>query len=106
MEHVSFTHMEHGTAEDYALIDSQFKKHVSSHLPDYLMEILRSMAGPTFGYQIDRYRHSLQSATRALKNNEKYPNGFLSMFQLAIMQIKDSNAVSITIGMLNPSTPT
>ena len=70
MEHVSFTHMEHGTAEDYALIDSQFKKHVSSHLPDYLMEILRSMAGPTFGYQIDRYRHSLQSATRALKNNE------------------------------------
>ena len=70
MEYVSFTHMEHGTAEDYALIDSQFKKHVSSHLPDYLMEILRSMAGPTFGYQIDRYRHSLQSATRALKNNE------------------------------------
>ncbi|HIG24437.1 MAG TPA: HD domain-containing protein [Acidimicrobiia bacterium] len=70
MKTVNFVHMEDGTAEEYALITDRFTEHVQEHLADQLMVTLRTMAGPTFGYQIDRFEHSLQSATRALRNGE------------------------------------
>ena len=38
MEYVSFTHMEDGTAEDWALINSEFNAHASKHLPDSLID--------------------------------------------------------------------
>lgn len=67
---VSWTAMEHGTADDYAFLDSQHYAHVRTGLVDNLLSILQCLRGPTLGYQIDRYDHSLQSATRALRNGE------------------------------------
>lgn len=67
---VSWTAMEHGTAEDYAFLDSQHYAHVRTGLVDNLLDILQWLRGPTLGYPIDRYDHSLQSATRALRNGE------------------------------------
>ena len=34
-------------------------------MSDRLLELLKSMKGDKLGYQVDRYTHSLQSATRA-----------------------------------------
>ena len=34
-------------------------------MPDRLLELLKAMKGDKLGYQVDRYTHSLQSATRA-----------------------------------------
>ena len=62
--------MEHGTAEDYELLDAAFYTHARTGLVDNLLNILQCLRGPTLGYQIDRYDHSLQSATRALRNGE------------------------------------
>ena len=62
--------MEHGTAEDYEFLDRQHYAHTRSGLVDNLLNILQCLSGPTLGYQIDRYDHSLQSATRALRNGE------------------------------------
>ena len=67
---VAWTAMEHGTAEDYAFLDGEFYAHARSALVDNLLTILGHLRGPTLGYQIDRYDHSLQSATRALRNGE------------------------------------
>ena len=67
---VSWTAMEHGTADDYAFLDSQHYAHVRTGLVDNLLSILQCLRGPTLGYQIDRYDHSLQSATRAWQNGE------------------------------------
>ncbi|WP_419915458.1 HD domain-containing protein [Candidatus Poriferisodalis sp.] len=67
---VSWTAMEHGTADDYAFLDSQHYAHVRTGLVDNLLNILQCLRGPTLGYPIDRYDHSLQSATRALRNGE------------------------------------
>ena len=34
-------------------------------MSDRLLELLKAMKGDKLGYQVDRYTHSLQSATRA-----------------------------------------
>ena len=57
-------------ADDTRIIGEAFEAHARANLPDQLLDMLRSMRGPTFGYRVDRYRHSLQSATRALRNGE------------------------------------
>ena len=64
METVSFTKMEDGTAEEYAFLETLYTK-CSHDLPDRVMGFLKQMQGDRLGYQIDRYDHSLQSATRA-----------------------------------------
>lgn len=68
---VSFTRMEDGTAEDFAIVVERANAHLHSHLVDNLLDMLRSMRGDTLGYKVDRYEHSLQSATRALRDGAR-----------------------------------
>ena len=67
---VEWTEMRHGTKVDYERLDTAFTAHARGALVGNLTNILGMLAGPTLGYQIDRYQHSLQSATRALRNDE------------------------------------
>lgn len=64
MQHISFTRMSDGTREEYQWL-AQFNKEVCDRAIDNVVSLLRLMQGPKLGYQIDRYQHSLQSATRA-----------------------------------------
>ena len=64
MQHVSFTRMDEGTAEDYAFLNALEDEFVVA-LPDRLLAALTSLEGSLAGYQINRLEHSLQSATRA-----------------------------------------
>ncbi|TPW28688.1 HD domain-containing protein [Pararhizobium mangrovi] len=64
METVSFTRMENGTTEDYALLDRLERKHVAE-LPDRIMDHLRALEHSLEGYKVSRLEHSLQAATRA-----------------------------------------
>ncbi len=70
MEQVTFVHMDQGTKEDYEFLKPLFADHAQSVLVDNLMGMLKMLEGPKLGYQVDRYTHSLQSATRALRNDE------------------------------------
>lgn len=63
--------MEDGTKEDYERLTPAFEDHSRSTLVDNLTTMLGMLAGPTLGYQIDRYQNSLQSATRAMRNGER-----------------------------------
>lgn len=67
---VSWTSMEHGTKEDYEFLTPLFEEHAVAGLVDNSLQILKMLQGPTLGYQVDRYEHSLQSASRALRNDE------------------------------------
>ncbi|SMF17811.1 Predicted HD phosphohydrolase [Tistlia consotensis] len=71
MDQVSFIRMEDGTAEDYALLDRVEKEHNRGRIGGEAIALLERMRGPTMGYKIDRYRHSLQSATRALRDGRE-----------------------------------
>ncbi len=61
---VSFTRMDQGTVQDYALLDKFEKQHIRS-LPDRLIEALSNLEHSLAGYKLSRLEHSLQSATRA-----------------------------------------
>lgn len=67
---VNWTAMADGSADDYRQLDALYRDHTASMLISHLMHTFRQLEGPTLGYQIDRARHSRQSATRALRNGE------------------------------------
>ncbi len=67
---VTWTEMADGTAEDYIHLDGLYRQHATDHLVDSLLNAVRMLEGPMLGYQVDRARHSRQSATRALHNDE------------------------------------
>ena len=64
MKSVSFTRMADGTAEEYDFLTPLYEK-CRNGVSDRLLELLKAMKGDKLGYQVDRYTHSLQSATRA-----------------------------------------
>jgi predicted HD phosphohydrolase len=66
-ETVSFTRMDQGTRQDYALLGRRYREHQAG-LADNLLGVLGQMAGDRLGYRIDRYQHSLQTATRAQRD--------------------------------------
>lgn len=69
-ETVTWTRMADGTRADYEMLGRKYSKHVDSELVGNLINLLGVLKGPRLGYQIDRYHHSLQSASRALRADE------------------------------------
>ena len=64
---VGFTRMIDGTKEDYELLERQERRHIAE-LPDKVLGLLRGLDGSFGGYQVTRLEHSLQTATRALRD--------------------------------------
>ena len=64
MKTVAFTRMADGTAQEYAFLAPLYAA-TRANVPDALMALLARMRGDALGYQVDRYTHSLQTATRA-----------------------------------------
>jgi len=64
---VSFRRMEDGTREDYELLDEAEREFVR-RLPDRLLASLSRLDNSLEGYPVSRLEHSLQAATRALKD--------------------------------------
>ena len=102
MKTVSFVDMVDGNRDDYELIFAEVAAHKAQHLPDQLMDTLRSMRGPTFGYRIDRYRHSLQSATRALRNGESDEMVVAALFHDIADPIAPENHSAVAAEILKP----
>ena len=64
---VSFHRMEDGTREDYELLDRSERAYVRA-LPDHVLGALAKLDHSLPGYPVSRLGHSLQAATRALKD--------------------------------------
>jgi predicted HD phosphohydrolase len=64
---VSFRRMADGTREDYELLD-RAERAYALQLPDRVLESLRKLDHSLDGYPISRLQHSLQTATRALRD--------------------------------------
>ena len=65
---VSFTSMAAGTREDYELLE-RLEAEFAASTADRVLEQLRRLAGSLGGYKVDRLEHSLQSATRAYRDD-------------------------------------
>jgi predicted HD phosphohydrolase len=64
----TFTRMDDATPEELAVVIAEAQHHLNDRVADRLLEQLDTLKGPTLGYQVDRYEHSLQTATRALRD--------------------------------------
>ena len=64
MKTVSFTAMADGTKQDYELI-AKLETEYQQGTTDRVLDSLKALRGVQPGYQVDRYEHSLQTATRA-----------------------------------------
>lgn len=64
---VSFRRMEDGTREDYELLERSERGYIHA-LTDRLLAALRKLDQGLQGYPVTRLGHSLQTATRALKD--------------------------------------
>ena len=67
METVSFTAMADGTKEEYEFLRAQ--EHEVS-VADHVLGLFETVRGSSGGYQITRYEHALQTATRAHRAGE------------------------------------
>jgi predicted HD phosphohydrolase len=66
-DRATFARMEASTPEDWKKIGSEFMG-FAQRLPDRLIVHLKLLDGDYGGFPVDRYTHSLQTATRALKD--------------------------------------
>ena len=66
-ETIDFINMTDGTRTEYELLDRHYRR-FCEELPDRLMTHLSLLSGDLMGYKIDRFQHSLQSATRAFRD--------------------------------------
>jgi predicted HD phosphohydrolase len=64
---VSFRRMEDGTREDYELLDRGERAYARA-LPEHVMAALQKLDHSLPGYPVSRLGHSLQAATRALRD--------------------------------------
>ena len=69
MKQVKFTAMENGNQQDYDLLCEGFEEY-TSNLPKRVLDGLIELKTAYEGYQISRYEHSLQTATRAYRYKE------------------------------------
>jgi predicted HD phosphohydrolase len=66
-ESIEFTRMADGTYEEYQLLARLYEPLVK-RLPDEVIGMLDRLTGDKMGYKVDRYEHSLQTATRAFRD--------------------------------------
>ena len=67
MEHVKFTQMKDGDAEDYAFL-TEHEIEYTKGTADRLLDALRDLEESLSGYKVTRLGHSVQSATRAWRD--------------------------------------
>lgn len=63
----TFVRMQDSTREDWQAIGGEFM-HFAAGLPERVMAHLKLLEGDYGGFPVDRYTHSLQTATRSLRD--------------------------------------
>ena len=67
MEKVKFKQMKDGTKEEYLLLDKH-EKQFAQNTAERILNFMKTLTDTLEGYKISRLEHSLQTATRALKD--------------------------------------
>jgi predicted HD phosphohydrolase len=100
-EVVSFRRMEDSTPEDYALLD-RFERDYVRALPDHVLEALRKLDSSLAGYPVSRLGHSLQAATRALKDGADEELIVAALIHDVGDELAPYNHAEIAAGIIRP----
>ena len=100
-DRATFTRMEASTASDWQKIGGEFMGFAKT-LPDRLMAHLKVLDGDYGGFPVDRYTHSLQTATRALKAGRDDEYVACALFHDIGDTLGTFNHFDIAAGILKP----
>ena len=98
---VSFTQMKDGTREDYLLLDESEKKYAAG-LGQRVLESLRKLDYSLEGYPVSRLGHSLQAATRALRDNADEEMIVAALLHDIGDELAPYNHAEVAAGILRP----
>jgi predicted HD phosphohydrolase len=98
---VSFRRMEDGTREDYELLERGEREYVRA-LPDRVLDALRKLDQSLPGYPVTRLGHSLQTATRALKDGADEELVVAALIHDVGDELAPYNHAEIAAGIIRP----
>ena len=97
----TFSEMENGTAEDYAIIGEHGAK-FASELPNRILAHLDILKGDTGGFAVDRFTHSIQTATRAHRDGKDEEYVVCALLHDIGDTIASANHADLAATMLEP----
>ena len=100
-QRASFTSMQEGTQDDWAIIGSHFMDYASG-LPDRVLAHLKLLDGDYGGFPVDRLQHSLQTATRAHRAGESEPYVVMSLLHDIGDTLGSYNHPEVAAAILKP----
>ena len=68
MKEVKFTEMKDGDKEDYELL-IKFEDKFNEETAERIIRVLKGLESSLGGYKVSRLEHSLQTASRAMRDN-------------------------------------
>jgi len=97
----TFSEMKYGTAEDYAIIAEQGSKH-ASELPNRIMDHLNLLKGGTGGFAVDRFTHSILTASSAHRDGKDDEYVVCALLHDIGDSIASANHADLAATMLEP----
>jgi predicted HD phosphohydrolase len=94
--------MADNTAADWDLIIRHHESYHPPRLADRILEMLRDLRGPKLGFQVDRYEHSLQTATRALRAGADSETVAVALLHDVGENVSPENHCEVAAGILRP----
>ena len=101
MDKVKFVEMKNGDKEDYDLL-AKFEDKYIEGTADRVIRILKSLESTLGGYQVSRLEHSLQAATRALRDDANEEMIVASLLHDIGDEIAPLNHSEISAAVLRP----
>ena len=98
---VSFRQMKDGTKEDYQLLDDS-ERDFAKHLPGNIMAALQRLDHSLEGYPLTRLGHSLQTATRALRDGADDEMVVAALIHDLGDELSPYNHAEIAAGIIRP----
>ncbi len=98
---VSFRQMKDGTKDDYLLLDEAEKKYAAG-LGGRVLENLRKLDHSLEGYPVSRLGHSLQAATRALRDHADEEMVVAALIHDIGDELAPYNHAEVAAGILRP----
>ncbi len=98
---VSFRRMEDSTREDYELLD-RYERDYVAELPARILAALTQLQHSLGGYPVNRLEHSLQAATRALKDSADEELIVAALVHDVGDELAPYNHAQVAAGILRP----
>jgi predicted HD phosphohydrolase len=99
---VAFTEMKDISVDDWSIVMKHHEAFYDAHLADEILALFRRLKGPKLGFQVDRYEHSLQTASRALRDGADEETVVCALLHDIGDIVAPENHCDIAAGILKP----